>query len=298
MRIYNLYGFTVESAVDLGYPANGQGDPDVFITFTDQTTNEFPERLSGNAFEDNYQRIYWPFLGAAEIVGNRHVLLTPKKDVDRSIFALAIIGPIMALLLHHREFLTLHASSVALRGRAVSFLGDKGAGKSTMAAALIAAGHLLVADDVTAVSSENNCEVCRHAYPLMKLSPASLAAFPPLVSDTARLATSAIGDKHIVQLPLAEQSSSPLSALFVLKRGDECRLTRLTTEQAYSTIMRYSYPIRFGLDILNAKASKTFLTHAASLAYRIPVFELISASSIDRLTEFVNLIEQAIKHDY
>lgn len=297
MNIYNLYGFKVQSAIDLGYPATGHGEPDILITFPVEIPSELPERLCSNAFEDNYQRLYWPFLGAAEIRANRHVLLTPKKNVDCSMFALAIIGPVMALLLHQREFLTLHASCVAVTGRAVSFLGDKGAGKSTMAAALIAAGHSLVADDITAVSSEDNCDVCRHAYPLMKLSLASLSAYPQPDSQRVELVKSAIGDKQVIKLPLVEQPCSPLSALFVLKRGDECRLTRMTTEEAYSSIMRYSYPIRFGTDILRTKASKIFLTYAADLASRLPVFELTSASVLGRLTDSVNLIEQAIKDD-
>ena len=45
----------------------------------------------------------------------------------------------------------LHASAVNVNGCGVVFLGDKLAGKSTTAAAFVAAGHGLLTDDILAI---------------------------------------------------------------------------------------------------------------------------------------------------
>ncbi len=55
----------------------------------------------------------------------------------------AAAGPGHGLLLHLRGMLVLHASAIGVGDQAVVFMGDKGAGKSTTAAAMIAAGHPL-----------------------------------------------------------------------------------------------------------------------------------------------------------
>jgi hypothetical protein len=59
---------------------------------------------------------------------------------------------VFGILLHQREQIVMHASAVRVNGKAVLFCGASGAGKSTMAAALVQRGYPLVTDDVCAIS--------------------------------------------------------------------------------------------------------------------------------------------------
>lgn len=59
-----------------------------------------------------------------------------------------LCGPILSLVLRLRGALAFHASAVQIGGGAVAFVGGHGAGKSTLAAALGAAGAAIVTDDV------------------------------------------------------------------------------------------------------------------------------------------------------
>ena len=63
-------------------------------------------------------------------------------------------GPILSLLLRIRGALSLHASAVQIGSGAIGFVGAHDAGKSTLAAALGAAGCRVVTDDVLHVRAE------------------------------------------------------------------------------------------------------------------------------------------------
>src|SRR5262249_28721940 len=74
---------------------------------------------------------------------------------------------IVGLICTQRNLLTLHASAVAFGDRVVAFMGDQGAGKSTLAAHCMQAGAKWVADDLLRVEHSDNGP--RRAYPGMPL---------------------------------------------------------------------------------------------------------------------------------
>lgn len=57
--------------------------------------------------------------------------------------------------------LTLHATTVAVEGRGILITGPAGAGKSSLALALMALGARLVADDQTVLTDEGGALVAR-----------------------------------------------------------------------------------------------------------------------------------------
>ena len=65
-----------------------------------------------------------------------------------------LYGPILGLVLRLRGALAFHASAVQIGGVAVGFVGPHGAGKSTLAAALGAAGCPVITDDVLHIRQE------------------------------------------------------------------------------------------------------------------------------------------------
>jgi hypothetical protein len=96
-------------------------------------------------------RLYWPDVGAVLLRHGREITLDPRLEWALDLLRLYLPRPVLALLLHQRGLLVLHASAVSLDGGVVAFLGHSGRGKSTTAATLHARGCAVVADDVVAV---------------------------------------------------------------------------------------------------------------------------------------------------
>ena len=78
---------------------------------------------------------------------------TPAAEIEMCVF-----GPIIGFVLHLRGTPCLHASAVAVDGRAIAFLGHSGAGKSTTAAAFVRRGFRGVTDDVLALEERREPE--------------------------------------------------------------------------------------------------------------------------------------------
>jgi hypothetical protein len=71
-----------------------------------------------------------------------------EDGVDDDDVAVYLLGSAFGILLHQRGHLVLHASAIAVNGKAVLFCGPAGAGKSTLAAALVKSGYAFLNDDV------------------------------------------------------------------------------------------------------------------------------------------------------
>lgn len=129
-----------------------------------------------------------------------------------------LLGPVLAFALRLRGTLPLHASGVAIDGRAVLFVGPAGSGKSTTAAVLGTLGHPVLADDVVALRTTTDGLLAYPGYPRLSVwEDSSKAIFGsaarlPRVSDVYR--------KHVVDLdgrglPVCAQPL-PVEAIFLL----------------------------------------------------------------------------------
>lgn len=101
----------------------------------------------------------------------------------------ALLGPGLILPLALSGTFSLHAGAVAREGRAVLFVGESGAGKSTIARALAAArGFTLLADDVLPAEIIATGLAALPHYPQLKLAAAAQHA----VTSPARVPVGAI----------------------------------------------------------------------------------------------------------
>ena len=186
-----------------------------------------------------------------------------------------IYGMLMAFALHIQGTGNLHASSVEIPGGAVAFLGDPGAGKSTMAAAFAERGHSVISDDVLVVDSSLGDFLAQPGVSQLALSRASMNTVGRGNMETQSLVS--VGEK--LRLPIdgtwANFAANPVSlkGMFLLSLGPEnteVNVERLTVVEATRQLVINT----LCLPILPPDAIKRFLKFSANLASSVPVWKL------------------------
>jgi hypothetical protein len=131
-----------------------------------------------------------------------------------------------------RGFEALHASAVGTPAGTVAFVAARGAGKSTLAAELVARGHTLVCDDVLALSRDEGEILAHPGPPLMTLAAETAAA----CGLGEALDAPAEDGTQWVRVPRPEAGAASLAAIFILERhrsleprpvAESCRPGRL-----------------------------------------------------------------------
>ena len=194
-----IYGLLLESSVALPglVLAPWSGEPDIRIhlrepgspirfapqfapneiVFTSPETNERGEpmlqvgKLAGGNFVG-----FW-YGDGAKFAVDRDGREIWADWTDRSTLEDAcvyLVGPVMAFAIRLRGVTCLHASAVAVDGRAMALLGGPGAGKSTTAAAFALAGFAVLSDDVVVLREREGGLFVQPGYPRVNLWPESV----------------------------------------------------------------------------------------------------------------------------
>jgi hypothetical protein len=104
------------------------------------------------------------------IKDGKKIIVAPFMYSDPDKVRLFILGSCMGAVLVQRKHLPLHGSAIAIDGKAYALVGDRGAGKSTLASAFLSNGFYLLSDDIIAVSfSEDKTPFVTPGFPQQKL---------------------------------------------------------------------------------------------------------------------------------
>lgn len=201
-----------------------------------------------------------------------------------------LLGPVFGLFLRLRGIVCLHASAIALHKRAVLFLGDPGAGKSTTAAAMSMRGHRLIADDIVGILERDGQFLAIPAYPYVSLWPQSAEMICGLDVKLPNLFPGF--EKQRFTPSSFQESPVPLGAVFVLgerSSGDNLpRIEELPLREQLLALVANSYATR----ILSEKARAEEFQLFGRMVGAIPIRRLLAHSDPTRLSSFCEFIEQ------
>jgi hypothetical protein len=194
------------------------------------------------------------------------VFCTQADDADPDFAAGMLLGPVLCTALALQGVFCLHASAALINGRVVLFIGESGAGKSSLAAygGQIEAWHR-VSDDVTATSKD--FDVLTH-FPQLKLPPG-------------------------VQAGRDVPESLPLAAVYLLSvpedAGAVVSILAMSERESAAALVRHTVAARLFSSALLAR----HLDYCAELAQTIGVMRVVYPHRREAMGEVVKAVIEA-----
>ena len=247
--MYTAYGLAIDSQLALPeftvVEASAE-QADVHVRFGDVVEEEDQEvpREYGSAFITK-DRVYYrhPLVGIFEMKDGQTITIQRGERYDEEMTRMCVTNLAMGVILHQRNIFTLHASAAEIDSEAVVFLGDKGAGKSTMVTSLSRRGHNVITDDVLGVlpvAEEDSVHVLP-GYAQVKLLPDAVEHVLQDDPDHYQRVYEAT-PKRVHTLSGSDSSASiPLRTIYLLSPGDSIEVEPIPPQQAFLTLMRQAY---------------------------------------------------------
>lgn len=216
-------------------------------------------------------------------------------DAGDSVIEHILNDHIAPRLLAEMGELVLHASAVRIGDALALFLGETGAGKSTLAISLHQAGYQLLGDDAAIVTPGDAGYVARAVYPSLRLYPEAIDSLVGSGAATSPMAD--YSDKQNVHLPSVEHGPAgalPLAAIIFLE-GDvgasEPAAAALDSTRACIALVEQS----FSLDPKDPRCGARRLAALSQLALAVPAYRLSYPHDFARLGEVHAVIESLLK---
>lgn len=194
----------------------------------------------------------------------RQIFVSPVPDAKPAHVTLYLLGSAMGMILHQRGLHALHAATVAIGGEAIAFVGEQGAGKSTLAALMAKAGHAVLGDDTIALSTGQQVWPGATTFKLW-------GDVLPLVDLPRGPRVSNRMEKFFVQNSHAATQPHALSAVVSIAYGTTLSVERVAPLAAIDMIAHHSYRPEY-VPLLGRQADH--FAQCAALAGAIPVWRM------------------------
>ncbi len=296
---YFAYGLNIGSTIRIPDLVNGNSVPDVKVQFGELTEDFLDNTIKTPVIETPGCRVRvseqamsfdWPKIGKFLIVAGNEVIVEPALEAIEDDLVPFLTGPVMIVLLHQRGYLVLHGSSVMINGTAVAFIGQKGHGKSTIAATMSIRGHSLLSDDVVPVYFFGGKAYTIPGYPRIKLNPDSVNA---VGSDPASLPLiHRFIEKHSFTTTKLE-SGEPveLNAVYLLDESEVIEIQELKQTDGFVELVANTHA-NHHLKRLNSQERHFGLCQ--ELVLNVPVFRLLRPHRFDLIEDVCSAVETHI----
>lgn len=209
-----------------------------------------------------------------------------------------LIGPVLGATLRLLRRSVLHASAVEVDGRALLVMGDAGAGKSTLTAALVDAGLPLVTEDVCALDVVDGAPIrVFRGGTRVKLWPESVRGLRGRDDAMPLLVPSSV-DWHKRFLDCAERmtahDSLPVAAIVHLERTvdvDSAELTPLRAHDKLLCLLANGYASR----LVRPDDRADELARVSRVAQEVPVLRMRYPDRFEALPEVVDTLRRLVE---
>jgi hypothetical protein len=205
----------------------------------------------------------------------RRIACRALDGASREIFQTYLLGQVLSFALIKLGIEPLHSTAAVIGGRAIGFLGDCGAGKSSLAAAFLQAGSPLLTDDLLVLKEVSDGLAAYPGMPRIKL-------FPEVANRLLGEAPGTLPDSRLVKMAIRLDGDrfhthpAPLNVLYRLRpvprrtRRPQISIINLSRRAACLELLRSTYnPV-----VVEPQRLEQQFAWAARLATRIRVKSL------------------------
>jgi hypothetical protein len=199
----------------------------------------------------------------------RTVTAWRDPSCELELYALLVVGNLLATVLALRGETVLHASAVEQDGRAVAFVAHSGMGKSTLAALACACGARFVSDDVLRFAPNRGGTV--DCWPggmenRLRRTPLEILGYVP-----EGVVRTSVDDRAVWCPDATTRSSAELVAVVLPQLDRECHRLEVTPITRGAALLQLAATPRLLGWVDRAGNAKTF-ANLASLVRSVPVF--------------------------
>ena len=200
------------------------------------------------------------------------IIVDALPEAEPEDVRLFLFGSVLGALFHQRGQLPLHASAVAIDGKAVAFCGNSGAGKSTLSAALQRMGYPLICDDIAVIGlDDSGVPLVYPGIPRVKLWKDALEHFEVDHSTLTRAYSRA--DKfHLESWDAFHHQPLPLATICLLEKlpaDSSVAIERIAAADSMGILLDHTYRNYFLRQLGNPHAH---FQQCVQIARAIPLF--------------------------
>lgn len=290
---YTAYGLRFASSFPLPelMPAEPVENPDVTVRL-DRAPDALPfPSAFGVAWQSAPGRFLLTVRNVARylIIENRDVVVDPLDGSTEADVRAFLLGSVLAVLLHARSMLVLHASVLQTARGAVLFMGRSGAGKSTLLAAFLQRGYAMLAEDKAGIVVDDaGMPQVMPGSPLVQLTRESVSALRYQVDESQLWGS---GEKYVVPIQRFSPRPELLAAAYSLgthTRGD-ILLEPLAPLDRFQVLKRHVYRRRL---IPRAAGRQRHFQILGTVAAQIRVARVVRPEYPVLLDQLVDRIER------
>lgn len=219
----------------------------------------------------------------------------PLTEADAAVY---LLGPVLGFIIRLRGIVPLHASAVMVGGRAVAFVGDAWAGKSTTAAAFASLGHAVLSDDLLPIVDVNGAILAYPSHPRLTMWPDSARALFGAAKDLPALTPTY--DKRYVDLQNGDRfqpTPVPLEVIYVLgARGADLETMRIETIRPQNALMSL-VSNTYGNYLLDGAMRAVEFDLLSRVVEHVPVRHLEFAPDIEQLCDSCGRLVQLVTRE-
>jgi hypothetical protein len=295
MYFYSAFGIHIQSPIKFPelVPINKKSLIDVRILFeeTSQHLTNVLASVPGFQIAPNEVLLFYQNIGRFWIKKGREIVVEAEKGLKTSDLRSYLLGSCMGTILMQRGYQALHGSAVNINGKAALFLGNQGAGKSTLAAYLSYLGNDLLTDDLCTLlfcgeyGPRESTIISRQvhlipSYPQLKLGENALKMINKTTSKLRKV--NPIREKYALSVKKFKMTPVPISHIFLLNYGRKIKIEAMDPCRQIHTLMENTYRRRIFQGLFS---KQEHFNRCAVLCSKVPVFKLTRPRDLSALGE-------------